>query len=175
MKHAMADAETLGTKADAVMLSLGVVLFDLDSDEIGETGFYAVFSIDDQLQLGRKIDESTLKWWFEQSKEAQAVFSQPGEPMVDVLLKLNKWLGHNKRLIWSNGASFDIPMLEHMYASVGLNAPWEFWNSRCVRTYRSLPGAERVARIEPTIKHHALHDAIAQAKTVQAIQRVLKA
>lgn len=175
MNHVMIDVETLGTEADAVMLSIGAVMFDLDSDEINTHGFYAVLGIDDQLNLGRRIDEATLRWWFQQSKEAQAVFEEkPKQHLADVLHSMTSWFGHTKRIVWSNGASFDIPMIAHAYSMCSLSTPWEFWNSRCVRTYRSLPGAGRVAKIEPSIAHHALHDAVAQAKTVQAIQKVLK-
>ena len=41
MKHIMIDLETLGTVADAAIMSIGAVRFDLDSDKIDDTGFYA--------------------------------------------------------------------------------------------------------------------------------------
>lgn len=40
MNHLMIDLETLGTSADAVILSVGAVKFDLESDKIDDEGFY---------------------------------------------------------------------------------------------------------------------------------------
>lgn len=111
MKDVMFDLETLGVTASAVILSVGAVKFDLDTDEIDDAGFYASISIEDQLSYNRKIDESTLVWWLGQSREAQAVFHEPKQLLADVLDSLTEWLGHNKRCVWSNGADFDLPTL----------------------------------------------------------------
>lgn len=172
MKHVMLDLETLGTTADAVILSIGAVKFDLDSDKMDDDGFYASVSIDSNLDADRTINESTLIWWMQQSAEARAVFTEPKQSLDGALASLTTWLGHNKRFVWSNGASFDIPMLEHAYRKFGWEAPWEFWNSRCVRTYKSLPCADRVTK--PVNDHNAFRDAVNQARYVQAIQARLK-
>lgn len=174
MKDVMFDLETLGVTPSAVILSVGAVKFDLDTGEIDDAGFYASISIDDQLSHDRKIDESTLIWWLGQSKEAQAVFHEPKQLLADVLDSLTEWLGHNKRCVWSNGADFDLPMLAHAYTSLGMTVPWQFWNSRCVRTYKNLPSADTLPKQVPGIKHNALHDALAQVRTVQAIQKMLR-
>jgi hypothetical protein len=172
MKHVMIDLETLGITADAVILSVGAVKFDLDSDKIDDAGFYASVSIDSNLDAGRTISEATLLWWLKQSKDAQQVFHEPKQSLEAALASLSDWFGHNKRYVWSNGASFDIPMMEHAYSKFGWDAPWEFYNSRCVRTYRSLPCADRVPK--PANDHHALRDAINQAKYVQAVHAAMK-
>ena len=41
MKNIMLDNESLGTVADAAIMSIGAVKFDLDSDAIDDAGFYA--------------------------------------------------------------------------------------------------------------------------------------
>lgn len=172
MKHVMIDLETLGTTADAAILSIGAVKFDLESDKIDDSGFYASVSVQSNFDAGRTIDESTLIWWLGQPKGAQAVFTEPKQTLETALASLSDWLGHNKRYVWSNGASFDIPMLEHAFKKFGWEAPWEFYNSRCVRTYRSLPAAARVPK--PANDHNALRDAINQARNVQAIYAAMK-
>ncbi|NQW82286.1 MAG: 3'-5' exoribonuclease, partial [Polaromonas sp.] len=63
----MVDLETLGTVADAVILSIGAVKFDLDSDAIDDDGFYASISIESNQETGRRIQEDTLIWWMGQS------------------------------------------------------------------------------------------------------------
>ena len=74
MKHIMIDVESLGTRADAVILSLGAVKFDLTSGKIDDQGFYASISIDSNQELGRRIQEDTLLWWLKQDIAAQSVF-----------------------------------------------------------------------------------------------------
>ncbi len=174
MKHVMIDTETLGTYADSIILSIGAVKFDLDSDQLDPKAFYASVSIDSNIALGRTPTESTINWWMQQSKDAQAVFAEPKQTLEEALRSLTDWLGHNKRCVWSNGADFDLPMLAHAYKSIGLETPWEFWNSRCVRTYKSLPQARNVPKSANALAHNALQDAVAQAKHVQAIQAALK-
>jgi hypothetical protein len=171
MKHVMVDLETLGNLADSIILSIGAVKFDLESQKYDDDGFYASISIDSNVDLGRKPVESTVVWWLGQSKEAQAVFHEPKQPLEEALRSLSEWLGHNKRLVWSNGADFDIPMLNHAYSQIGLLPPWEFWNSRCVRTYKSLPAAARVPK--PENDHNALRDAFSQVRYVQAIHAAM--
>lgn len=172
MKHIMIDLETLGTTVDSVILSIGAVKFDLDSDKMDDAGFYASVSIDSNLDIGRVVNESTINWWMKQSAEARQVFAEPKQSLEAALASLSEWAGHNKRIVWSNGANFDIPMLEHAYNKLGWSAPWEFYNTRCVRTYKSLPAAARVPK--PANDHNALRDAVNQARYVQAIQAAMK-
>lgn len=175
MKHLMVDLETLGTSPDAAVISIGAVKFDLDSDTIDDDGFYASISIESNLVAGRRIDEDTLLWWLQQSKAAQAVFFEPKEALGSALESFADWLEHDKRYVWSNGADFDLPILAHAFRSHGMDVPWQFWNSRCVRTYKNLPCAALVPKAkEQGIKHNALHDAVAQARLVQSIHTLLK-
>lgn len=171
MKHVMLDLETLGTTADSVILSIGAVKFDLESDKFDDDGFYASVSVDSNMDAGRRISEDTLIWWMGQSKEAQAVFHEPKQTLEGALAGLIDWLVHNKRHPWSNGADFDLPMLAHAYRQAGMEAPWAFYNARCVRTYRGLPAAANMPKLSNS--HNALLDATNQVKCVQAIHAVM--
>jgi len=169
----MIDLETLGTTADAVIMSIGAVKFDLDSDKIDNAGFYASVSVDSNLSRGRRVDESTLIWWLQQTPEAQTVFTEPKQSLESALEELSDWLETDKYCVWANGADFDTPMLQHAYRQHNMETPWNFWNNRCFRTFKNLPQS-RLAVIENTgVKHNALTDALNQAKHAQAIQRVL--
>lgn len=171
LKHVMLDKETLGTDPRAVILSIGAVKFDLDGDAIDDQAFYANVSIQSNLDAGRKLNEETLTWWFKQGPEAQGIFHEPKMPLEKALRDFVEWFG-DAEFIWSNGASFDIPMMVDAMNGFGIKRPWQFWNERCVRTYKNLPGAKNI-RVDNPLKHNALQDAIAQAKLVQAIQRKL--
>lgn len=171
MKNVMIDLETLGVTADAAIMSIGAVEFELDGS-VGRV-FYRSVSIDSNLAEGRRIEESTLVWWLQQSVEAQKVFHEPKVTLQTALKDLADWFPSSNTLVWSNGASFDVPILEHAYCHSQLECPWPFYNSRCVRTYRDLPGADQVPRVKSSIAHNALQDALAQAKYVQNIHAAL--
>lgn len=171
MKHIMIDLETLGTRADSVILSLGAVKFDLTSGKIDDKGFYASISIDSNQELGRRIQEDTLLWWLKQEIAAQSVFHEDKTTLSQALEDFSDWVGNDDHEVWSNGADFDIPMLAHAYAQIQMEAPWKFWASNCFRTYKKLPGAKALAGAVPFsgVKHNALADAFHQAQVAQAI------
>lgn len=173
MKHIMIDMETLGTSASAVILSIGAVRFDLTSQAVADEGFYSSISIESNLDNSRRIQEDTLKWWFSQDKEAQQVFFEPKDALNDALMDFIEWVGPDDHTMWSNGADFDLPMLAHAYSQLQIAPPWKFWNSRCMRTYKNLPGAKDVQVPFVGVKHNALSDAFHQAQTVQAIHAAL--
>lgn len=174
MKHIMIDLETLGTTADAVIMSIGAVKFDLESEKMNDKAFYASVSIDSNLDAGRRVDEGTLIWWLKQEAAAQNVFFEPKQTLENALDELIDFFDRDDYTVWSNGADFDIPMLAHAMKHFGMTTPWQFWNSRCVRTYKSLPAARDVPKQVSGIKHNAMSDAINQAKLVQAIHRAMK-
>ncbi len=167
----MIDLETLGVTADSVILSIGAVKFDLKTGAIDDAGFYASISIDSNLDAGRKISEDTLLWWLKQPVTAQEVFHEPKQALEAGLEGLADWLGHKKRTVWANGPDFDTAMLAHAYKVFGWEPPWEFWNSRCVRTYKALPAASGITRLAND--HNALRDAFNQAKYVIDIHKAM--
>lgn len=169
----MFDLETLGTTADACIMSIGAVKFDLDSDKIDDSGFYASVSVDSNLELKRRISEATLIWWMKQGAAAQGVFHESKQTLQMALIDLADWIGAGDPTVWSNGADFDLPMLAHAFTQCGMDVPWKFWNSRCFRTYKNLPGAKGV-RLPPVgVKHNAMSDAYSQVLSLQAIQRAV--
>lgn len=174
MKHIMFDLETLATTSDAVIMSIGAVKFDLDSTRIDDNGFYASVSVESNLDLKRRISESTLTWWMSQDIAAKAVFVEAKQTLRAALEELTNWMSDDvDYTVWSNGADFDLPMLAHAYTQCGLDIPWAYPKGRCFRTYKNLPGAKAI-RIPPAgTKHNALSDAHQQAATLQAIHKAL--
>lgn len=173
MKHIMVDLETLGTAADSVILSIGAVRFDLDKGKIDDEGFYSSISIESNLAWKRRISEDTLLWWFKQGAAAQQVFFEPKKVLEESLVQFSDWIGNDDHTMWSNGADFDLPMLAHAYSVCGIEVPWKFWNSRCYRTYKNLPGAKNAKLPAQGIKHNAMADAYSQAQSVIAIHKSL--
>jgi hypothetical protein len=180
----MVDLETLSTRADGVIMSIGAVKFDLASNKIADQAFYSSVSIDSNYAANmgqRHISESTVMWWMQQSPDAQKVFSEAKDTLMSALEQLREWITEDAEvnadrvLLWSNGASFDEPMLRHAYETKGIDVPWKFYNSRCYRTMKELPIAKTVPKPTPAVAHNALSDALTQAVHLQAIWQAMHA
>lgn len=163
----MLDLETLDTSATASIISIGAVRFN--ETEIDDAGFYRVIKIQSNLDEHRTISGSTLAWWIGQDARAKAIFSDPDAvDLGQALDDFRDWVGPIKNVrMWGNGSDFDCSILKNAYGLQG--EPWVFWNTRCLRTVKSSMIGRTVQKVEPAIAHHAMHDALAQAKTLQAI------
>jgi 3' exoribonuclease, RNase T-like len=175
MEDIMLDLETLGTAPGSVVLSIGAVEFDPDTDRLGRE-FYIVINQQSSLNAGLVTDASTVEWWGKQSREAQRVLyattENNGESLALALSLFSDFVapcGKSVR-IWGNGSDFDQPILTAAYNSVSQAAPWKFWNNRCYRTIKSLRPEIELQRIGTY--HNALDDAKSQAVH---LTRILKA
>lgn len=158
----MIDCKTLGTNADACIVSIGAVKFCLETGVIKGSPFYTAIDIETNQEAGRKINSETFKWWLQQSKEAQAVFFEEQRSLGAALDALTEWVGKDECCVWSDGADFDIPMLGLAYYSFNMTVPWHFWNTRCYKTWKKLPDAPAMRPPHGT-EHNALSDALNQA------------
>lgn len=168
-EHIMIDNETLGTRADSVILSIGAVKFNLSDDQIDAQGFYGVVEIDSNHEYApRNISGDTLKWWMQQGQAAKSVFAERKSTLDEVLHDLAGWVDHDNYQVWGNGSDFDIAMLTHAYGTHKMPTPWKFWNTRCFRTIKNLPNTPP-NKTPPTVAHNALADALSQAQHLQQI------
>lgn len=160
--NVMLDLETLGTNPGCVILSIGAVLFGNGS--LHEE-FYIRISLKSAQEYGLTIDADTLQWWTRQPHEVFTEAMAGGNSLDAALFEFRKWI-ENLHLppnwtIWSNGSSFDAPVLEAAFRKLRMQPPWTHVRERCFRTLRALDPSE--PKVEPAIKHHALEDAKAQA------------
>lgn len=173
MYNLMLDLETLGTESNAAILSIGASLFDMNSGRIADT-FYQVIDLQSSIDHG-KVEAETLKWWLKQNKGAQKIFFDNDAVILkDALFALSLFVKNNSDenlQVWSNGASFDISILNFAYSRHKLKAPWNFRNERDVRTIVYL--AKEISKVDVTKsldflgeRHNALDDAIYQSKYV---------
>ena len=163
MNHIMIDIETLGTRSNSVILSIGVIEFDSSSIT---NGFEAVIDIDSCLQHGLIVEGGTIQWWMKQSDAARDIFRQNGEALPDALKRLTQHINWQDSLVWANGTDFDISILSNAYHKCSMPTPWEY---NAVRDYRTIVKTMPVNKVQPTIAHSALADAIAQAQTLQTL------
>jgi hypothetical protein len=170
MAHVMIDLETLGTTPDCVVLTLGAVKFNPYDLQDPTDPLYLRINVDEQTEKGRIISTSTMKWWVNQSAEAQAeAFSEDDRvSMDDVTTQLNRYLvGADK--IWAQGPLFDIMILENFYKMLNKPAPWQYWQIRDSRTIFDL-GDDSI-KTKNTAAHNALADSYCQAVAVQQIYK----
>jgi exodeoxyribonuclease VIII len=175
MKHFMVDLETLDTGSDALVLSVGIVAFDPNTGETGAEFYIELNSencMGEQEFCDRTISTATKKWWSEQSPEARMLFHEGFGNRVNYLhdglrdISNFVWGVSGKDTdnvkMWGNGAAFDNVILRNLYAAADMNPPWKFYNDRCFRTLKNLPGAKDLAPNFKGTPHYALDDAMQQ-------------
>jgi hypothetical protein len=175
--HAMVDIETLGTKSDCVVLTVGGVKFDPFSGEPPHSPFLYKLDIDQQKEAGRVVDEGTLEWWSKQDPDIRdEAFDPDGRISVNKFCnEFNKWLvGVDKK--WAQGPRFDYGILEHLFEQFDIHKNWFYWDETDSRTLFSLvPGDPRKNTEGKQIDHHsALADAYNQAVAVQESFKLLR-
>lgn len=171
----MIDLETLATSPDAAVLTIGAIKFDPFGDDVREPNcdkFYVKVELDSCDRIGLVINEDTINWWANQSKESQEeAFSAEGRiDIVDAMNQLYKFCWGAKR-VWSHGAGFDVIICEHIFKKINKAVPWNFWQVRCTRTLFDI-GID--PQRPPVLKHHALEDAWNQAVGVQNVFKKLR-
>lgn len=164
----MIDLETLGTKPGSVIVAVAAVT---------STGseFYRVIEPQSCIEVGLKMDVSTVQWWMQQSAAAREIFAKdhPREPLMNVLRQLYDGVGllrpADKDLrFWGNSAAFDLGLLGEAYDAVGLSRPWKFWEESCYRTLKNVRRDVAAPAFEGT-QHNALADARHQMRHLSAL------
>lgn len=180
MNHLMIDIETLGTNSDAPVLSIGAAFFDPDTSEV-KAAFHEKIEFESACE-GRELCPHTVKWWLEQSKEAQdALMKGKRLKQADALASFVFWIvahsGEMEKIRpWGNGATFDISILESLLLANDIKVPWKYYNVRDVRTIVDCakPLIKRDSIPFEGVKHDALADALHQVKYVSAMWQALR-
>ena len=133
MSEVMIDIETMAVSSDAVIVTIGAVKFDRngkdeDIDKIDR--FYERVDAQSCIDVGLRIDPTTLNWWYSQPKEvSKEIFTKHDrQPIHRVLERFSVWYGDKKTTthVWGHGSHFDIPIMESAYNACGLDPPWGF-------------------------------------------------
>jgi hypothetical protein len=161
----MVDLETLGTAVDSAFIEVGVVAF-IGSGEI------ATYSAD--VYPEGSYSWETVRWWMEQTYNGTPPPGSAQPLSVErVLLEITDFMGKHGPVetVWSNGATFDIPILERAYRLRHFKLPWSYKQPRDTRTLEDVcfQLGLSVPRPSPEHKHSALSDAKAQALWVRSM------
>jgi hypothetical protein len=177
-KHLMIDIETLGSVADAVILSIGAVPFDIKTGETGKE-FVAYPDVNSQFDT-RKVQWNSLSWWMVQNDKARFELTEAERSfgLKACLFNLREFCSVNlddNFKVWSHGASFDIPILNHAYSEIADGiVPWKYRNQLDTRTmlYCSKISTKQYDNEEGT-KHSAISDCHWQIKWLVDAYRIL--
>ena len=164
----MLDLETLSTRPDATILTFGACKFNPYNQEDIVDGIYFRINVDEQIELGRHVDDNTIEW---RGKQAEDVYAEAFNPEGRISLEqftqeLNRFIVGCGN-IWAQGPVFDIVILENLYRQLGLPCPWQFWQIRDSRTLLSSLGDPREKNKAGL--HNALEDCVSQAQAVQYV------
>ena len=173
-KHVMIDLETWGTQDGSIIISLGAVKFDPQTnDDLTEDNFYCAIDPKSSEQFGLKADAATLLWWMDPDRaEARAAWLSDTKVDLPTMLEgFQDWYGSISLPTWGNGATFDNVLLRTAYVRGGMDCPWNFWDDRCFRTLKNLTNVP--AQTKPVMPHEALADALYQAQWLRNIVRAL--
>ena len=158
--HVMIDLETMSTRSNASICSIGAVKFE------GSTildKFYCTIDLKSCKDAGLHVSKDTIKWWSEQNKEALRELTKNNISLEEALTKFTGWFGPTSLQIWGNGAVFDNTILTNAYFAIGKEPPWKCWDDRCYRTVKALFPWIKADLREGTY-HNALDDAMHQTK-----------
>jgi hypothetical protein len=183
----MLDLETLGTDpATAPIIQIGAVGFELGGDGpmAGVPLFSELVSARSCLEppFCRTLDPDTIVWWAETDPELLVkIMRGQGVSLSNGIASLGIWFARYDddgiEGVWSNGATFDIPMLEAAYKQEGYRIPWHFRTVRDVRTMAMIAGDDPRCWNGGTVteteargqKHDALVDCLRQVRMVQQV------
>jgi hypothetical protein len=175
----MFDIETLGVESTSVILSVGMVHFDVNGvykyDDLIERGLFVKFSVKDQVEnYNRTVDKSTIEWWGKQNDFARKTNFQPSKndlTVIDGLGIINAYIEKHRKdkneTFWSRG-SLDQVCIDSLCKSAGQELITFYNNWRDIRTAIDLLAVDAkngyCSVKHPTFvrddvcKHHPVHD-----------------
>ena len=178
------DIETLDTNPSGIILSLGVVAFELNKvqsfEELVHQGTNIYFDQKEQISVGRTKSQDTLDWWSQQGDTAGECLNNPNQkPCKSLYKELSKLYSHinfqpnRKETRWFSRGYFDIVFMDDFCRSFKIDPMIKFWTWRDTRSFLDALGLgsknERLKQPEGFIKHNSHHDAAFDAYMIQRL------
>jgi hypothetical protein len=166
------DIETLGVRTGSVVLSVGLVIFERESDRIVDT-FYRVINMRASLDDGWTQHPSTVEWWAQQPEHVRQEAMgnpqslPPAQGVCDFIEFVER---HRPRTLWANHQDFDLPLWKaYVDRYAGDEAwPYHYGAGRDMPTLIEFTGVNKREIRPEGDKHNALTDALWAARVVQA-------
>lgn len=172
----MIDLETLSTHTNAAIIEIGAVEFNKNTGEIGQK-FNVIIEPSDWCKNGRHVDGETIQWWFKQTAEARKRFITKQNDVIYLkleaalialkyfIMNCNSVDNDKNVVVWGNGATMDISILESAYQYFDKELPWKYWAVNDVRTIVDLnPSIKKNCQFDSGVKHSAVADCLYEIK-----------
>lgn len=172
----MLDLETMGNKSNAALVSIGAVEFNLTDGSKTGREFYKVIDLQSCLDVGLKVNASTIYWWLQQNQAARDAICVDKKLALPIVLHMfNSWMEDciSQVNVWGNGARFDIGLLEDAYVACNMPIPWNFRSERDVRTLVSFAPNIKANLPFTGIEHNPIDDCKYQIGYCTAIWKKL--
>lgn len=192
----MIDIETFGETPNAPIVQIGACMWDMDEPinfarlQENDKTFFANVDLQSSLNLGRKVDGSTIYWWMEQSEEARQSLLHERRSLREAFMYFVSWMQRKDPdisfmtpfagRVWAWPTSFDLVIMHSSHRDLypQTRLPWRRRMETDARTYCTAAGIRGVDDPAPKrsdgIAHSALDDALAQAAEVQRAYWKLK-
>ena len=95
----MIDLETLSTRPDATICTFGACKFSPYNQNDIVDGIYFRIDIDEQITLGRHVDDNTIAWWGNQAEDVREEALGEGNriSLEQFSKELNRFIGKYKK------------------------------------------------------------------------------
>lgn len=169
----MIDIECLGVNKDCVIVSVGVVAFNLQKGVILDQKYWEL-NLRQQQKAGRTISADTVQWWSAQSSNTlKALQNKSRTNIEDFIKEFNSFI-EQKGYYWAKGTNYDLEILANLYNQYGHLSPFKYskWSDarpfyRLAKDFKLEPPEDR------SLAHNALDDAVYQAKVVCNVYRFI--
>lgn len=176
------DLETLDTSPTGIILSMGVVMFDITQlntfDELVSQGMNIYFDQKQQEKAGRTVSKDTLNWWEKQGKEAAECLNNPHQldcrklhKYMNALYEALNFQPDRKANRWFSRGHFDASFIENFCKTFEIDPPYKYWTWRCARSYLDGLGIgtrnEKMEKPANMVPHNSHHDAAFEAMMLQ--------
>lgn len=180
MIKVMIDIETLATSSRAVVTQIGALVFDEKS--ISERTLLINVDVLPQILSGFHIHEDTVNFWKKQAEENPSFVTTPRADVMypeEAFSLLNDYLtpllaSNSYNEVWAKSPSFDLGIIETHFKFYGIPTPWTFRQIRDCRTTDAVLKAAGESTDRAEVAHNALHDCIAQARSVMRLYQLTK-
>lgn len=184
MKNVMLDLETLSTRSNAMIVTIGAIKFSdnviypetIDKNEIVKLDtFYRRIDLNSyKNDINVHIDDKTIEWWktLDYPIQFESLYHPDRVSIKQALDEFREWFSNDPYIkIYGNGSSFDCSILGEMYNQHDMETPWKFWNIRDLRTVMDIGNIKM-----NTLPQTNLHDAICDCyRQIIGYQRSMKA
>ena len=172
--HLMIDIETLGKTSDSIILSIGAVCFNIVNGVVGPE-FECYPNVENQMDK-RKIQWSTIKWWFNQNEkirneQSNAIRIDIRQCLIDFDFFCKSYLNEGFKL-WSNG--FDHAMLYHIFDQYFIETPWSYKNQFDIRSIIWMSKISVKNYESEGIDHNTINDCKKQIRFLVDAYKILK-